>query len=389
MTIKRKSSSGLPTALALQHSKISSRVLWNYQKHQLIIRLPHTILDNSVMNRATTYPLYWPSWQFYAEGSTQLPRRSIPLVNRLWQTQAENLALVGASSQGEGKAFFLVGECLWSGWGWGGGHWQITPGRLYSLCPLSRPGSLWLKISRGCELLSCIAITETREFFQELLNKRETFLGSTEGIIARYGLTLTWGSSLQIWNNADGRCLARWRSGDLVIHHITLLSLSLSVCLTLSGWGGGQVSRPFFVIDGRLGIEKIAAGWILQITQLTGRARKEQLQFSGRGQWARAVIIKLLQREGTCLAMTRGTSYCQSGERKLVISIWPSDFAWLLSAGQAEWPVCKITRRPSVSSHWHREIRGEEWTLHYDWDDWAWHGEDQSRGNIFIVWSDF
>ena len=53
---------------------------------------------------------------------------------------------------------------------------------------------------------------------------------------------------------------ARWRSGDLVIHHITLLSLSLAVCLTLSGWGGGQVSRPCFVIDGRVGIQKIAAG---------------------------------------------------------------------------------------------------------------------------------
>ena len=149
MTIKRKSSSGLPTAFARQHPEISSRVLWNYQKHQLIIRLPHSISDNSVMNTATTYPLYWPSWQFYAEGSTQLPRMgSIPLVNRLGQNLAGK-ALVRTSSQG-GKAFFLVGECLWSG-GEGGGHWQITNGRLCLLSPASNcdaPGSLWLQISR-------------------------------------------------------------------------------------------------------------------------------------------------------------------------------------------------------------------------------------------------
>ena len=42
--------------------------------------------------------------------------------------------------------------------------------------------------------------------------------------------------------------------------------------------------------------------------------------------------------------------------------------------------ICQLTR--------HQEW-GEEWTLHYDGDDWARHGEDQSRRNIFIDWSDF
>ena len=83
---------------------------------------------------------------------------------------------------------------------------------------------------------------------------------------------------------------ARWRSGDLVIHHITLLSLSLSVCLTLSGWGGGQVSRPCFVIDGRVGIQKIAAGWILH--RQWGK-NNYNLVPEVNGLWA--VIIKLLQ----------------------------------------------------------------------------------------------
>ena len=135
---------------------------------------------------------------------------------------------------------------------------------------------------------------------------------------------------------------ARWRSGDLVIHHITLLSLSLSVCLTLSGWGGGQVSEPCFVMDGRVGIQKIGIlhpqpGWGRNNYNLGAEA-------NGPGQWLSSYYTAL----GTCLAVTRGPSWCQSEEeRKLVISIWPSDFAWLLSTAQSA--QCKITRRPSVS----------------------------------------
>ena len=176
MTIKRKSSSGLPTAFARQRPEISSRVLWNYQKHQLIIRLPHSISDNSVMNTATTYPLYWPSWQFYAEGSTQLPRMgSIPLVNRLRQNLAgfpykegrcPRLSFLlanvcGQDVRGAATDKLLMAACVWC--------------LLTSNC--DAPGSLWLQISRA---KLCIAITYTREFFQELLNKRETFLGSTK-----------------------------------------------------------------------------------------------------------------------------------------------------------------------------------------------------------------
>ena len=174
---------------------------------------------------------------------------------------------------------------------------------------------------------------------------------------------------------------ARWRSGDLVIHHITLLSLSLSVCLTLSGWGGGQVSRPCFVIDGRVGIQKIGRG-ILHPQPGWGRNNYNLgAEANGPGQWLSSCYAAL----GTCPAVTRGTSWSQPEERKLVISIWPSDFAWLLSTAQSA--QCKITRRPSVSS----EEASEEWTLHYDWDweDWVWHGKDQSRGTIFIDWSDF
>ena len=135
---------------------------------------------------------------------------------------------------------------------------------------------------------------------------------------------------------------ARWRSGDLVIHHITLLSLSLSVCLTLSGWGGGQVSRPCFVIDGRVGIQKIAAGWILH-RQWGKNNYNLVAEVNGLGLW----LSSYYRAQGTCLGMTRGTSYSQSVRGKLVISIWPSDSAWLLSSAQSA--QCEITRRPSVS----------------------------------------
>ena len=167
----------------------------------------------------------------------------------------------------------------------------------------------------------CVAITSTREFFQELLNKRETFLGSTKQ------RSLLSPEDPHYKSETMQMVGARWRSGDLVIHHITLLSLSLSVCLTLSGWGGGQVSRPCFVIDGRVGIQKIAAGWILH--RQWGKNNYNLVpEVNGLGLW----LSSYCRAQGTCLGMTRGTSYSQSVRGKLVISIWPSDSAWLLSA---------------------------------------------------------
>ena len=108
MTIKRKSSSDLPTAFALQHPEISSRVLKDYQNYPLIIRLPHS---NSVTNRATSYTLL-TSLTVLCRGEHPAPEigwsMSIPLVNRLKRTE-----LIRRTR----KAFLLVGECLWSGHG--------------------------------------------------------------------------------------------------------------------------------------------------------------------------------------------------------------------------------------------------------------------------------
>ena len=181
---------------------------------------------------------------------------SIPLVNRLKRT-----ALVRRTR----KAFFLVGECLWSGHGRRGrpltNYKCLLPPHAPGLCD-SKLASLSPRLGNSFRNSRTKGRHswghQQRDYCQKFMySKPEDPHYKSE-------------TMQMVW--------ARWRSGDLVIHHITLLSLPLSV---------SDLVRP-----GRwAGVSAMLCNWWQgrdtedrrrNITS-TARVRKEQLQFRGRG----------------------------------------------------------------------------------------------------------